>query len=103
MHQLNGRVAVITGGAGGIGFAMAQRFAAEGMRIVLADVEAAALAEAEARLRAGGAPVHAVRTDVSKAADVDALADAAYDAFGAVHLLCNNAGVHLHRRTWEYT
>jgi len=93
MKQLSGRVAVVTGAASGIGLAMATRFAAEGMRCVLADIEEGALQRAVDGLRRGGAAAVGVRTDVSSAADVQALADAAIAEFGAVHVLCNNAGV----------
>jgi len=72
---------------------MAERFAAEGMKVVLADIEEGALAKAEGEMNAEGATVIAVRTDVSKAADVEALAQKTIDAFGAVHVVCNNAGV----------
>ncbi|MYA19538.1 MAG: SDR family NAD(P)-dependent oxidoreductase [Chloroflexi bacterium] len=93
MQQFEGRVAVVTGGASGIGRALATRFAAEGMRVVLADVERDALEATAAELRDGGAEVLAVETDVSSAESVEALADRAYEAFGAVHVVCNNAGV----------
>jgi NAD(P)-dependent dehydrogenase (short-subunit alcohol dehydrogenase family) len=93
MRELRDRVALVTGGASGIGRALAQRFAADGMRIVLADVEAAPLAETVAELEAGGAEVLGVEADVSVAADVDAVRDRALAAFGAVHVVCNNAGV----------
>ena len=93
MDDLTGKVAVVTGGAGGIGRALADRFAAEGMRLVLADVEQAALDKTVGELRDAGADVLGVRTDVTSAASVEALADAAYAAHGAVHVLCNNAGV----------
>ncbi|MEE9284693.1 MAG: SDR family NAD(P)-dependent oxidoreductase [Dehalococcoidia bacterium] len=93
MKDLKGKVAVITGAASGIGRALAQRSAGEGMKVVLADVEEEALATAERELKAGGATALAVRTDVSRAEDVEALAQKAFDAFGGVHLLCNNAGV----------
>jgi NAD(P)-dependent dehydrogenase (short-subunit alcohol dehydrogenase family) len=86
-------VAVVTGAASGIGYAMAERFAAEGMRVVLADVEDDALARAEEALRGMGATVVAVPTDVADAAAVEALAAATLRAFGAVHVVCNNAGV----------
>ncbi len=87
------RVAVVTGAASGIGFGLAERFAAEGMRVVMADVEEPALREAAGRLSGQGGKVLAVPTDVSDAAGVDALRDEAVRAFGAVHVLCNNAGV----------
>jgi NAD(P)-dependent dehydrogenase (short-subunit alcohol dehydrogenase family) len=88
-----GNVAVVTGAASGIGLGLSERLAAEGMRVVMADVEAPALTEAADKLRATGAEILPVVTDVSKAASVDALRDQAFEAFGAVHLLCNNAGV----------
>ena len=93
MQELSGRVAVVTGAASGIGLAMAQRFACEGMKLVLADIEAAALQRALAQLRADGASAIAQSLDVSDEAQLRALADAAYGEFGAVHVLCNNAGV----------
>ena len=93
MRQLDGRVAVITGAASGIGRALAGRFAAEGMRCVLADVEEEPLERAVGELRRSGAAAVGVRTDVSSAADVQALADRTIAEFGAVHVLCNNAGV----------
>jgi NAD(P)-dependent dehydrogenase (short-subunit alcohol dehydrogenase family) len=93
MQELGGKVAVVTGAASGIGRGMADRFAAEGMRVVLADVEADALATAEKELAATGAEVLAVPTDVADRDAVLSLADAATDRFGTVHVLCNNAGV----------
>ena len=93
MKQLQDKVAVITGAASGIGGALADRCVQEGMKVVLADVEVEALTKAEASLKASGATVLAVRTDVSQARDIEALADKTLAAFGAVHLLCNNAGV----------
>ncbi len=103
MKNFEEKVAVVTGAASGIGRAMAQRFAREGMKVVLADIEPPALAEAERELRARGAAVVAVPADVSKAADVETLAQRAVTAFGAVHVLCNNAGVFLAGRLWERT
>jgi NAD(P)-dependent dehydrogenase (short-subunit alcohol dehydrogenase family) len=93
LGDLQGRVAVVTGGASGIGRALVERFAAEGMKLVVADVEQAALDATVADLRAQGAEALGVRTDVTDPASVEALADATYAAHGAVHVLCNNAGV----------
>lgn len=93
MNELNGRSAVVTGAASGIGRAMAERFAGAGMRVVMADVEETALLAAAGELTAGGADVLPVVTDVSDGESVDALAKAAEAAYGPVHLLCNNAGV----------
>jgi NAD(P)-dependent dehydrogenase (short-subunit alcohol dehydrogenase family) len=103
MKHFSGRVAVITGGASGLGRAMAERFAREGMNIVLADVNAADLARAETAMRAAGATVIGVRTDVSKPEDVEALAAHTLEAFGAVHLVANNAGVAPLGNLWENT
>jgi NAD(P)-dependent dehydrogenase (short-subunit alcohol dehydrogenase family) len=105
------RTAVITGAASGIGFGLAEAAAERGMSVVLADVEASALAKAEAAIAAHGVRTLAVVTDVSSAASVDALADRVFDAFGEVGLLCNNAGVsvgvtqriwELDRKDWEW-
>ncbi len=93
MREFRDRVAVVTGAASGIGRGMAERFAAEGMKVVLADIEQGALAQTESEMKAKRATVLAVPTDVSKAGDVEALAEKTIDAFGAVHVLCNNAGV----------
>ena len=93
MEQLEGKVAVVTGAASGIGLGMATRFAAEGMKVVLADVERAALDEAALVLEKDGADVLAVPCDVSDGDQVDALAEAARAEFGSVHVVCNNAGV----------
>jgi NAD(P)-dependent dehydrogenase (short-subunit alcohol dehydrogenase family) len=101
MQDFNGRVAVVTGGASGIGFALASQFAAEGMKLALGDIEAPALDEAVEKLRAGGAEVIGVRTDVSDAEQVQALADAAVAEFGAIHVACNNAGVGAGGLSWE--
>jgi NAD(P)-dependent dehydrogenase (short-subunit alcohol dehydrogenase family) len=90
METLRDRVAVITGGASGIGLALARAFAAEGCHIVIADIEDGALATAAATLPDG---TLAVRTDVSRADDVEALAAATLDRFGRVDIVCNNAGV----------
>jgi NAD(P)-dependent dehydrogenase (short-subunit alcohol dehydrogenase family) len=93
MKEFRDRVAVVTGAASGIGRALAERFAAEGMKVVLADVEEGALRLAEAELREKSVDVLAVRTDVSKPEEIEKLAQQTLDAFGAVHIVCNNAGV----------
>lgn len=93
MEEFEGRVAVITGGASGLGLAMAQRFADAGMNIVIGDIEAEPLAMAEAAITAKGVKVLPLRIDVAKAEGVEALAEGAYRHFGGVHVLCNNAGV----------
>src|SRR5688572_15225562 len=93
METFEGGVAVVTGGASGLGLAMAQRFADAGMNIVLGDIEAEPLAMAEADIKARGVKVLPKRTDVSKREDVETLAESAYKHFGAVNVLCNNAGV----------
>ncbi|MCM2418633.1 SDR family NAD(P)-dependent oxidoreductase [Streptomyces sp. RKAG293] len=104
MDLLAGQTAVVTGAASGIGYAMAERFAADGLKVVLADVEEGALDKAVGRLRESGAEAVGQLTDVSDRASVEALAEAAYQAFGAVHVLCNNAGVGsgAEGRMWEH-
>ena len=91
--DVNGRVAVITGGASGIGRGMARAFAGAGMRLVLADLDEAMLAATVDELGEAGTEVIGQRCDVSRLEDVEALAAAAVERFGAVHVLCNNAGV----------
>jgi NAD(P)-dependent dehydrogenase (short-subunit alcohol dehydrogenase family) len=93
MDQLDGRVGVVTGAASGIGRGLIDAFVAAGMKAVLADVQEDALARAERELLDAGADVLAVPTDVADADAVASLRDAALDRFGAVHVLCNNAGV----------
>jgi len=93
MEDLAGKVAFVTGGASGIGFAMAQCFAREGAKIVLADIEVGALEKAEKDLREAGAEVVGVACDVSDHDSLVAASERAHEAFGAVHILCNNAGV----------
>ena len=101
MKEFNNRVAVVTGAASGIGRAMAGRFAAAGMQVVLADVEASALNTAEQEMRAQGATVLSVVTDVSKAAEIETLAHKTVETFGGVHIVCNNAGVGSGGLTWS--
>jgi NAD(P)-dependent dehydrogenase (short-subunit alcohol dehydrogenase family) len=93
MEQLLGRTAVITGAASGIGLAMAIRFAQAGMNVVLGDIEEPALSEALAAVRAAGAEAISHLVDVTKLTDVESLRDAALARFGAVHVVCNNAGI----------
>ncbi len=101
MKDFKDRVAVVTGGASGLGRAMALCFAGEGMKIVLADIQADALKKTEAEFEQAGIAVLAVPTDVSKGKDVEALADKAFKTFGGVHILCNNAGVAPGGTVWE--
>ena len=104
MKQFKDKVAVITGGASGIGLALARRAAAEGMRIVLADIEEGALSAAAAELKAAGAKVLTVKTDVSRADEVENLGAQTLQAFGGAHLVFNNAGVGGVRvKTWQAT
>src|SRR4029077_17222703 len=101
LQELDGKVAVITGGVSGIGASLAEACAAEGMRVVVADINgdrADAVASELPRDTAAYKPV-----DVSGAAQVQELADFAFDTFGAVHLLCNNAGVSPAGRVWDFT
>lgn len=97
------RTAVITGAASGIGFGLAEAAVERGMSVVLADVEASALKQAEEALASRGAQILAVVTDVSNEASLAALADRAFQEFGEVALLCNNAGVSVGvtQRIWE--
>jgi NAD(P)-dependent dehydrogenase (short-subunit alcohol dehydrogenase family) len=101
MENLQDKVAVITGGASGIGRAVANRAADEGMRIVVADIEKGPLEQAARELASAGAEVLGVVTDVSDAGAVRSLRDAALDRFSAVHLVHNNAGVGLGGPIWE--
>jgi NAD(P)-dependent dehydrogenase (short-subunit alcohol dehydrogenase family) len=110
MDPFRDRVAIITGGAGGIGLAMARGFAERGASIVLADLNPEALEKAEKDLAPLGRPVLPVVTDVTKIDSVRALAEATKRRFGAVHIVCNNAGIALFgemaqatHRDWEYT
>ncbi len=100
MELVRGQVAVVTGAASGIGFALAEAFAREGLNIVLADVQDDALAVAAEKIAAHGVETLAVKTDVSKQESVEALAAATIARFGAVHVVCNNAGVAGRGDTW---
>lgn len=104
MKDFKDKVAVVTGGASGIGRGLAERFGAEGMKVVLADVEEQALRQAEAEFREKGVDVLGVLTDVSKPEELEKLAQQTLNAFGAVHVVCNNAGVAgAWGPTWENT
>jgi NAD(P)-dependent dehydrogenase (short-subunit alcohol dehydrogenase family) len=93
MKDFAGKVAVVTGAASGMGLAFATRFAQEGMKVVLADIEAEPLAMAEAAIKAKGGTALAIRTDLLHEKDIKRLADTAFATYGNVHILCNNAGV----------
>jgi NAD(P)-dependent dehydrogenase (short-subunit alcohol dehydrogenase family) len=101
MRELAGKVAVVTGAASGIGSGLARALSAERMRVVLADIEPGALAEVAEALASEGHEVEAVVTDVADWEQVRHLADRAIDRFGAVHVLCNNAGVLTSGPAWE--
>jgi NAD(P)-dependent dehydrogenase (short-subunit alcohol dehydrogenase family) len=106
VQEFAGKVAVVTGAASGMGRALAQRFAREGMRVVLADAEQAALDRAVGELRIQGHEVVGVRTDVCHLDSVQDLARRALDSYGRIHVVCNNAGVESYvvdRPIWEAT
>jgi NAD(P)-dependent dehydrogenase (short-subunit alcohol dehydrogenase family) len=103
MKEFQGKVAVVTGAASGIGRALAERCAHEGMKVVLADIEEQALMQASQELKSTGTDILAVQTDVSKAGDMEALAQKTLATYGAVHLLFNNAGVGAGSTIWEST
>jgi len=93
MRELAGKTAFVTGGASGIGFALGAAFAQAGMKVMLADIETAALAEAVEGLHDFGPNVRGVACDVADPTSVERAAKASYEAFGNVHVICNNAGV----------
>ena len=103
MQEFKDKVAVITGAASGLGLAMARRFAREGMKLALGDVEEEPLRRVEQEFRRSGVPVLAIRTDVSRGHDVERLAEKTLATFGAVHIVCNNAGVGPGGVVWENT
>ncbi|MBT9506478.1 SDR family NAD(P)-dependent oxidoreductase [Rhodoferax sp.] len=100
MKEFKGKVAVITGAASGIGKAIAERAAQAGMKLVLADVDAAGLDKVVAEFSQKGCEAVGLRTDVSRESEVMALADLAFERFGKVHLLVNNAGVAATNTAW---
>jgi NAD(P)-dependent dehydrogenase (short-subunit alcohol dehydrogenase family) len=109
MHQLFGKTAFVTGGASGIGLALGRAFAEVGMKVMLADIEAGALDVAVRSLSDGAADVRGVVCDVADATSVERAAQATFDAFGKVHVVCNNAGVgggsgieHISPDTWRW-
>jgi len=101
MEELSGKVAVITGAASGIGRALAEHFASEGMRLVITDIEEVPLEDVAAALRGAGAEVEAAAFDVSEAREFEALAERCTARFGGAHVLCNNAGVAAGGPLWE--
>ena len=103
MKEFQNKVAVITGGASGLGLEIARLAANKGMKLVLSDIEESALKNAEREFAERGVEVLAVRSNVALAEDVERLAEQTIARFGAVHLLFNNAGVALSKTTWETT
>lgn len=101
MDDFNGRTAVVTGAASGVGFALATALSRLGASVVLADLDETALDKARLQLQASGASVLAVATDVAQLESVQRLAEAAQSAFGPIHLLANNAGILRPGSTWE--
>jgi NAD(P)-dependent dehydrogenase (short-subunit alcohol dehydrogenase family) len=101
VQEFSDKVAVVTGAASGIGLAMSELFAREGMRVVMADIEAEALRDAHQTLVTGGATALAVECDVADPQAVESLAERAVEHFGAIHLACNNAGVFVGGHLWE--
>ena len=101
LTEFDGKVAVVTGAASGIGRAMCEKFASLGMRIVMADVEADRLRGSAAQIEATGVDVFAVTVDVSQADELSRLAEKTLDRFGKVHVVCNNAGVFAGGLTWD--
>jgi NAD(P)-dependent dehydrogenase (short-subunit alcohol dehydrogenase family) len=93
MREIAGKTAFVTGGASGIGLALGRAFAEAGMKVMLADIEPGALGTAVESLKGIGPDVRGITCDVADPASVDRAAEDSYDAFGRVHVVCNNAGV----------
>jgi NAD(P)-dependent dehydrogenase (short-subunit alcohol dehydrogenase family) len=105
MREFRGRVAVVTGGGSGIGAALCWRWATAGMKVVIADIDAAAADRVRVALEAAGHTAMAIKVDVSRASEVEQLAESAYAHYGSVDVLCNNAGIvpsGRYRPVWEY-
>jgi NAD(P)-dependent dehydrogenase (short-subunit alcohol dehydrogenase family) len=103
LKDFKDKVAVITGAASGIGLGIAKRAVKEGMKVVIADIEAGALSKAEKQLSSSGGNIMSVVTDVSNFEDVKSLADTTIETYGEVHLLFNNAGVAKRDVLWDFT
>ena len=104
MQEFSGKTIVVTGGASGVGYALCKRFGGEGMNVVVADIEQQALDKAVAALQAAGVTTIGVITDVTSSDSVESLAEKAFERFGEVHILCNNAGVGVKeadRKIWK--
>lgn len=101
--ELSGKTAVVTGGGSGIGAGMCRRFGAQGMKVVVSDVDADSAEAVAARLRSEGSEAVAIRCDVSERGDVEALAEASIAQFGGVDVVCNNAGVFLGGNMRDFT
>ena len=105
MREFQGRVAVVTGGGSGIGAALCRRWAGAGMKVVVADIDLAAAERISTDLAAAGHTAMAAKVDVSRAAEIEQLAESAYRTYGSVDILCNNAGIvpsGRYRPIWEY-
>ena len=103
IQDLKGKTAVVTGGGSGIGKGMCRRFAHQGMNVVVADIEGEAAEKVAIALRTEGARAIALACDVSQRSDIESLATASIDEFGAVDVACNNAGIFFGGKLREFT